>query len=176
MSPKIAHSGESVYLFPVSHANKFHNLLYYDINFHDSARLGCYCEQIGSHCAWLGNEIGGSKHCDWLVCHSAGYVSWRIMKSAHVLSEYVIRTIDDITTMVGSVSFAKSMRNALITASIHAASWLLVAMFDAPSSSLSKVQARSMATYTSPTMCKTKPTRTIWIDTMSASIVLTSSW
>jgi hypothetical protein len=83
------------------------------------------------------------------------------MKSAHILAEYVIRTIDDIATMVGSVSFAMSMRNALVTASIHAASRLLVAMFDAPSSSLSKVQARSMATHMPPTMCKTKPTRTI---------------
>jgi hypothetical protein len=68
------------------------------------------------------------------------------MKLAHILSEYVIRTIIDIATTVGSMSFAKSTRNALITASIHAASQLLVAMFDAPSSSLSKVQARSMAT------------------------------
>jgi hypothetical protein len=68
------------------------------------------------------------------------------MKLAHILSKYVIRTIINIATMVGSVSFAKSTRNALITASIHAASWLLVAMFDAPSSNLSKVQARSMAT------------------------------
>jgi hypothetical protein len=83
------------------------------------------------------------------------------MKSSHILAEYMIRTIDDIATTVGSVSFAKSTRNALITTSIHAASWLLVAMFDAPSSSLSKVQARSLATYTPPTMCKTKPTRTI---------------
>jgi hypothetical protein len=83
------------------------------------------------------------------------------MKSAHNLAEYVICTIDDIATTVGSVSFAKSTRNALITASIHAASRLLVDMFDAPSSSLGKVQARSMATYTLPTMCKTKPTRTI---------------
>jgi hypothetical protein len=72
------------------------------------------------------------------------------MKLAHILSVYVIRTIDDIATMVGSVSFAKSTCNALITASIHAASWLLVAMFDALSSSLSKVQARSMATCTPP--------------------------
>jgi hypothetical protein len=61
------------------------------------------------------------------------------MKSAHILAEYNLCTIDDITTTVGSVSFAKSMRNALITASIHAASWLLVAMFDALSTSLSKV-------------------------------------
>jgi hypothetical protein len=83
------------------------------------------------------------------------------MKSAHALAEYMIRTIDDIATTVASVSFVKLMRNTLITASIHAASRLLVAMFDAPSSSLSKVQARSMATYTPPTMCKTKPTRTI---------------
>ncbi len=83
------------------------------------------------------------------------------MKLAHILSEYMIRTIDDIATMVGSMSFAKSTHNALITASIHAASRLFVAMFDAPSSSLSKVQARSMATYMLPTMCKTKPTRTI---------------
>ncbi len=146
MSPKLAHSSKSVYLFPVSHANKFHNLLYYNINLHDSAILGCHCEQIGSHCAWLSYEIGGSKDCDWLVHHSAGYVSWRLMKSAHILSEYVTRTIDDITTMVGSLSFAKSTCNALITAFIHAASQLLVAMFDAPSSSLSKVWARSMAT------------------------------
>jgi hypothetical protein len=62
---------------------------------------------------------------------------------------------------VGSMSFAKSMRNALITASIHAASWLHVGMFDAPSSSLSKVRARCMATNTPSTMCKTKSTRTI---------------
>jgi hypothetical protein len=61
------------------------------------------------------------------------------MKSAHIVPKYVIRTIDDIATTVGSMSFAKSTRNALITASIHAASWLLVAMFDALSSSLSKV-------------------------------------
>jgi hypothetical protein len=61
------------------------------------------------------------------------------MKSAQIVPEYVICTIDDITTTVGPVSFAKFTRNALITASIHAASWLLVAMFDAPSSSLSKV-------------------------------------
>jgi hypothetical protein len=83
------------------------------------------------------------------------------MKSAHIPAEYVIHTIYDIATMVGSMSFEKSTCNALITASIHAARWLLVAMFDAPSSSLSKVQARSMATYTPPTMYKTKPTRTI---------------
>jgi hypothetical protein len=99
-----------------------------------------------------------------------------MMKSAHILSEYVTCTIDDIATTVGSMSFAKSTHNALITASIHAASRLLVAMFDAPSFTLSKVQARSMATYTPPTMCKTKPTRTMYIDTMSASVVLTSSW
>jgi hypothetical protein len=74
------------------------------------------------------------------------------MKLAHIVPEYALCTIDDIATMVGSVSFAKSMHNALITASIHAASWLLVAMFDAPSSSLSKVQARSMATYTPSTV------------------------
>jgi hypothetical protein len=97
------------------------------------------------------------------------------MKSAHIVPEYALRTIDDIATTVGSMYFAKSMRNALITASIHAASWLLVAMFDVPSSSLSKVQARCMATYTPSTMCKMKPTRTICIDTMSASIVLTLS-
>jgi hypothetical protein len=83
------------------------------------------------------------------------------MKSAHILAEYVICTIDEIATTVGTMSFAKSMRNALITASIHAASRLLVAMFDAPSSSLSKVQARIMAIYTPSTMCKIKPTRTI---------------
>jgi hypothetical protein len=59
------------------------------------------------------------------------------MKSAHILAEYVIYTIDDIATMVASMSFAKSMRSALITASIHAATFFLVAMFDAPSSSLS---------------------------------------
>jgi hypothetical protein len=40
MSPKFAHSSKSVYLFPISHANKFHNLLYYNINLDDSARLG----------------------------------------------------------------------------------------------------------------------------------------
>jgi hypothetical protein len=95
------------------------------------------------------------------------------MKSAHIVPEYVICTIDDIATMVGSVFFAKSTRNTLITASIHAATWLLVAMFDAPSSSLSKVQARCTATYTPSTVCKTNPTRTICIDMMSASVVLT---
>jgi hypothetical protein len=63
------------------------------------------------------------------------------MKLAHIVAEYMIHTIDDIATMVGSVSFAKSTRNALVTASIHAASWLFVAMFYALSSSLSKVQA-----------------------------------
>ncbi len=141
MSPNFAHSSKSVYLFPVSHANKFHNLLYYVINLHDSARLGCCCEQIGSHCAWLGHEIRGSKHCDWLIRHSAGYVSQRIMKLAHILSEYVICTIDDIATTVGSMSFAKSTCNALITTSIHAASRFFVAIFDAPSSSLSKQEA-----------------------------------
>jgi hypothetical protein len=61
------------------------------------------------------------------------------MKVAHILAEYVIRTIDDIATMMGSMSFAKSMRNALITASIHTASRLHVAIFDAPPSNLSKV-------------------------------------
>jgi hypothetical protein len=59
------------------------------------------------------------------------------MKSAHIVAEYALFKIDDIATMVGYVSFAKSPCNALITASIHAASWLLVAMFDVPSSSLS---------------------------------------
>jgi hypothetical protein len=83
------------------------------------------------------------------------------MKLVHIVPEYMICTIDDIATTVGSMSFANSMRNALITASIHAASWLLVAMIDAPSSRLSKVQERSMATYTLPTMCTIKPTRTI---------------
>ncbi len=61
------------------------------------------------------------------------------MKSAHVLSEHVIRTIDDIATVVGFVFFTKSTHNTLITASIHAASRLLVAMFDATSFGLSKV-------------------------------------
>ena len=107
MSPKFAHSSKSVYLLPVSHANKFHNLLYYDINLHGSAILGRHCEQIGSHCAWLSYEISGSKHCNWLVHHFAGYVSWRIMKSAHILAEYALCTLYDIATMVGSVSFCK---------------------------------------------------------------------
>ncbi len=53
------------------------------------------------------------------------------MKLAHILSEKVTRTIDDIATTVGSMSFAKSTCIALITASINAASRLLVAMFDA---------------------------------------------
>jgi hypothetical protein len=75
------------------------------------------------------------------------------MKLAHIVAEYMIRTIADIATTMGSMSFAKSMRNALITASIPTASWLLVAMFYAPSSSLSKVQARSMATYMPSTVC-----------------------
>jgi hypothetical protein len=83
------------------------------------------------------------------------------MKSAHIVAEYALRTIDDIATTVGSMSFAKSTRIALIIASIHSASWHFVAMFDAPSSSLSKVQTRSMATYMPSTMSKTKPTRTI---------------
>jgi hypothetical protein len=91
------------------------------------------------------------------------------------VAEYVKCTIDDIATMVGSMSLEKSMRKALITASIHAASQLLVAMFDAPSSSLSKVQARSMVTYMLSTVCKTKHTRTICIDTINASAVLTLS-
>ncbi len=56
MSLKFAHSSKGVYLFPISHSNEFHNLLYYDINLNDSARLGSHCEQIGSHCAWLGYE------------------------------------------------------------------------------------------------------------------------
>ncbi len=107
MSPKFAHSSQSVYLFPVSHSNKLHNLLYYDISLHDSAQLGSHCERIGSHCAWLGYEIGGSRHCDWLISHCAGLVSQRLMKSAHFVPEDVIRTIDDIATMVGSVSFWK---------------------------------------------------------------------
>ncbi len=97
-----------------------------------------------------------------------------MMKLAHIAAEYALRTIDDIATMVGSVSFAKSMHNALITASIHAASWLLVAMFDAPSSSLGKVQTRCMATSMPSTMCETKHIRTVYIVTISASIVLTS--
>ncbi len=57
------------------------------------------------------------------------------MKSAHIVLEYALCTIDDITTMVGSVSFAKYTCNALIIASIHTASWLLVVVFDAQSSS-----------------------------------------
>jgi hypothetical protein len=61
------------------------------------------------------------------------------MRLAYIVLEYALCTIDDIATMEVSVSFAKSMCNALITASIHAASWLLVAMFDAQSSRLSKV-------------------------------------
>jgi hypothetical protein len=68
------------------------------------------------------------------------------MRLAQIVLEYALCTIDDIATIVGSMSFAKSTHNALITASIHAASWLLEAMFDAQSSSLSKVQARCMAT------------------------------
>jgi hypothetical protein len=35
MSPKFAHSSEGVYLFPISHSNRFHNLLYYNINLYD---------------------------------------------------------------------------------------------------------------------------------------------
>ncbi len=174
MSPTFAHSSKGVYLFPISHSNQFHSLLYYIINLHDSAQLGSHCEQIGSHFAWLGYEIGG-RHCDWLVWHCAGLVSQRIMKSAHIVAEYALHTIYDIATIVGSVSFAKSTCNALINASIHAASWLLVAMFDAPSSSLSKVQARCMATLMPSTVCKTKHTRTICIDTISASFVFTLS-
>jgi hypothetical protein len=37
------------------------------------------------------------------------------MISAHNVAEYMICTIDDIATTVGSVSFAKSTRNMLIT-------------------------------------------------------------
>ncbi len=61
------------------------------------------------------------------------------MRSAHIVPEYALCTIDDIATMVGSMSFAKSTLNALITASIYAASWLFVAIFDVLSSSLSIV-------------------------------------
>jgi hypothetical protein len=74
------------------------------------------------------------------------------MQLKHIVLEYALPTIDDIATTAGPMSFAKSTRNALITASIHAASWLLVAMFDAQSSSLSKVQARCKATSTPSTM------------------------
>jgi hypothetical protein len=70
------------------------------------------------------------------------------MRLAHIVLEYALCTIDDIAIMVGFVFFAKSTCNALITASIHAASWLIIAMFDAQSSSFSKVQARCMATLT----------------------------
>jgi hypothetical protein len=94
------------------------------------------------------------------------------MKSAHIVAKYALCTIDDIETKVGSMAFAKFMLNALITASIHAASQLLVAMFDPPSSSLSKVQTRCMAKSMPSTVCKTKHIRTICIDTISASIVL----
>ncbi len=164
MSPKFAHSRESVYLFPISHSNKFHNFLYYDINLHDSAQPGCHCERIGSHCAWLGYEIGGSRHCDWLICHCAWLVSQRIMKSARIFG-WIHSSYNWWHCNNGGLHvFCKvHAQHSLITASIHAASWLLVAMFDAPSSSLSKVQARSMATYMPSTMCKTKPTSTIWI-------------
>jgi hypothetical protein len=44
------------------------------------------------------------------------------MRSAHIVLEYALRTIDKIATMVGSVFFAKSTCNALIIASVHAAS------------------------------------------------------
>ncbi len=50
------------------------------------------------------------------------------MKLAHIVPEYALLAIDDIATKVISVSFAKSTRNALITASIHTARWLLVAI------------------------------------------------
>jgi hypothetical protein len=70
--------------------------------------------------------------------HCAGLVSQRIMRPAHIVADYTLCTIDDIATTVGSMCFAKSTGNALTTASIHAASRLLVAMFDSPSSSLSK--------------------------------------
>jgi hypothetical protein len=62
------------------------------------------------------------------------------MRLAHIVPECALCTIDDIATMVGSVPFAKSTCNTLITASIHAASWLILAMFDAQSSSLSKFE------------------------------------
>jgi hypothetical protein len=97
------------------------------------------------------------------------------MRLGLIVLEYALCTIDDIATAVGSMSSAKSMRNSLIIASIHTSSWLLVAMLDAPSSSLSKVQARCKATSTPSTVCKTKHTRTICTDTISASIVSTSS-
>ncbi len=95
------------YLFPISHSKKFHVLLlYYKVNLHDIAQLVSHCEQIGSHCAWLGYEIGGM-HCDWLVRHCAGLVSQRIRKLAHIVAEYALRSIDDIATMVGSMFFCK---------------------------------------------------------------------
>ncbi len=100
MSPTFAHSSKSVYLFPISHSNKFHNC------FNDNVNLHCIA-QIGSQCAWLGYKNGGSRHCDWLICHCAGLVSWRIMILAHIVAECMICTIDDIATMVGSMSFCK---------------------------------------------------------------------
>ncbi len=42
------------------------------------------------------------------------------MRSAHIVLEYALCTSDDIATVAGSVPFEKSMRNALIIASIHA--------------------------------------------------------
>ncbi len=42
-----------------------------------------------------------------LFHHCAGLVSQRIMKSAHIVAEYALRTIDDIATTVGSVSYCK---------------------------------------------------------------------
>ncbi len=89
MSPTFAHSSKSVYLFPISHSNKFHNCSNDNINLHCIA-------QICSQCAWLGYKNGGSWHCDWLIHHCAGLVSWRIMWSAHIAPEYMMCTIDDI--------------------------------------------------------------------------------
>jgi hypothetical protein len=96
------------------------------------------------------------------------------MKLAHIVAEYALCTIDDIATMVGSMPFAKSTHNLLISASIHAARWLLVAMFDAILQ-LEQSSSKMHGYIHASTVCKTKPTRTICIDTMSASVVLTLS-
>ncbi len=46
MSPKFAHSSKDMYLLPIVHSNKFHNLLYHNINLHDSAQLGSHCDEL----------------------------------------------------------------------------------------------------------------------------------
>jgi hypothetical protein len=65
------------------------------------------------------------------------------IKLAHIVLEYALCIIEDIATVAGSMAFEKSRHNAMISASIDGAIRLLVAMFDAQSSSLFKARAIS---------------------------------